>query len=216
MSTLLPIKTTSPLRAKTVPAIETAPPDPLLPPKRRRPAKASASLICRLDAVKPAVSTTAPAPTVIPAWLTKTRFPLLPKVPNNCDGVLVTTRLIDVLEALGCWKNVVLPCGTEKLCQLMAEWLVPAPFWVVTSKLVPEVAIVACPTTATPPAGFAIATKGTVPHARAIPAASALSPKFPLKVLTEAEADAPVDRPPEVAISATATMAPKDWFQTVR
>ena len=104
VSTLLPTKTTSPLRASTVPAKDTAPPDPLAPPKRMRPAKASASLICKLDAVKLAVSTTAPAPTVIPAWLTNTKFPLLPKLPNNCDGVLVTTRLIDVLEALGCWK----------------------------------------------------------------------------------------------------------------
>jgi hypothetical protein len=42
---------------------------------------------------------------------------------------------MDMLVALGCSMRVVLPAGMEKLCQLTAEWLVPAPFWVVTSNV---------------------------------------------------------------------------------
>jgi hypothetical protein len=61
------------------------------------PPLASAAVMPTADAVNPAVSTTAPAPTAIPAWFTSTTCPLLCKVPNNADGVLVTTRLIDVL-----------------------------------------------------------------------------------------------------------------------
>ena len=121
VSTLLPNSTTSPLRASTLPCTETAAVDAVPSPKRRRAARASASLMRSDDAVKPAVSTTAPAPTVMPDWFTSTRLPLLPSVPNSSDGVLVTTRLIDVLVALGCWKKVVLPAGMEKLCQLIAE-----------------------------------------------------------------------------------------------
>ena len=121
VSTELPSKTTSPLRARIRPCTETAALDARPSPNSSRPASASASLIRRLDAVKPAVSTTAPAPTAMPDWFTSTSLPLLPNVPNNCDGVLVTTRLMEVLFAPGCWKYVVLPEGIEKLCQLMAE-----------------------------------------------------------------------------------------------
>ena len=56
------------------------------------------------EAVKPAVSMTAPAPTVMPLWLISTSLPLLPMVPNSCEGVLLMTRLMTVLAALGCWK----------------------------------------------------------------------------------------------------------------
>ena len=38
----------------------------------------------------------------MPAWLTSTRCPLLDRVPNSCEGTLVTTRLMTVLAALGC------------------------------------------------------------------------------------------------------------------
>ena len=91
----------------------------------------------RVDAVKPAVSTTAPAPTAMPEGLTSTRRPLELRVPKMAEGLLPTTRLIDRLAASGCWKWVVLPPGIEKLCQLMAEWFVPAPFCVVTRSLLP-------------------------------------------------------------------------------
>ena len=71
-------------------------------PKRRRPDKASASLNRSADAAKPAVSTTAPAPTAMPDWLTSTSLPLDDRFPKITEGVLLTTRLIDVLLALGC------------------------------------------------------------------------------------------------------------------
>ena len=70
--------------------------------KRMRPALASASLMFITAAVKPAVSTAAPAPTVMPAGLTSTKRPLELSVPKIADGLLVTTRLMDVLAALGC------------------------------------------------------------------------------------------------------------------
>ena len=104
VDTLEPINTTSPLRPNTLPCTDTAPPGVLALPKRRRPVSASASDMRRADAVKPAVSTTAPALTVMPDWLTSTRLPLLPRVPKSCEGVLVTTRFIEVLPALGCRK----------------------------------------------------------------------------------------------------------------
>jgi hypothetical protein len=34
-------------------------------------------------------------------------------------------------------NRVVEPAGTEKLCQLIAEWFVPAPFCVVTTSELP-------------------------------------------------------------------------------
>ena len=96
------ISTASPLRARMRPCTETPAVDTVASPKRSRPASASASLMRRAEAVKPAVSTNAPAPTVMPAWFTSTRWPLLERVPNSCDGVLVSTRLMAVLAALGC------------------------------------------------------------------------------------------------------------------
>ena len=127
--------TTSPLRAVMRPSTLMPPAPPMLAlasPKRSRPARASASLMRKADAVKPAVSTIAPAPIAMPDWLTSTSLPLEDRLPKMTDGLLVTTRLMAMLVALGCWKLVLLPAAIEKLCQLMAEWLVPAPFWVTT------------------------------------------------------------------------------------
>ena len=58
----------------------------------------------------------------------------------------VTVRkALEVLRAEGCRNCVMLPAGTEKLCQLIAEWLVPAPLRVVTTKRLPMVAKLAWP-----------------------------------------------------------------------
>jgi hypothetical protein len=43
----------------------------------------------------------------------------------------------------------------EKLCQLIAEWLLPGAFWVVTSSLLPDVARLAWPAMTWAPAGLA-------------------------------------------------------------
>ena len=86
-----------------------------------------------VDAVKPAVSTTAPAPTAMPAGFTTTNRPLELSVPKIAVGLWPVTRLIDVLAASGWRKWVTLPPGTEKLCQLMAECRVPGPLRVVTT-----------------------------------------------------------------------------------
>ena len=92
--------TTSPVRASTRPKASTAAP----PSNCRRPAKASASVICMAAAVKRAVSTTAPAPTAMPDGLTSTRCPLEPRLPMMADGLGAVTRLMLVLLAPGCWK----------------------------------------------------------------------------------------------------------------
>ena len=110
--------TTSPLRAITVPSTCNAPP---APPNAWRPARASASVMGSVEAVKAAVSTTAPAPTAIPAGFTSTSRPLERSVPKIAEGSAPTTRLMEVLVAEGWSKRVMVPEGTEKLCQLIAE-----------------------------------------------------------------------------------------------
>ena len=67
----------------TVPSTRTVPGGGVWPslPNRRRPANASASLMRSVEAVKAAVSTTAPAPTAMPAGLTSTSRPLELSVP---------------------------------------------------------------------------------------------------------------------------------------
>ena len=153
--------TTSPSRAVMRPPTVMPPAPPMLlctlpSPKRKRPASASASLMRSADAVNPAVSMTAPAPTAMPDWLTSTRRPLDDRAPKIADGVLVTTRLIDRLLALGCTNVVLLPAAIEKLCQLIAEWLVPRPFCVTTrSWFGAGVLKLAWPSMATPPTGSA-------------------------------------------------------------
>ena len=94
-------KTTSPSLDRIMPSTWTPPFNPL-PWKRNLPAAQSASLTCSADAVKPAVSTTAPLPTVMPDWLISTTRPLEPSSPNISDGVLVTTRFNTVLDELTC------------------------------------------------------------------------------------------------------------------
>ncbi len=138
------ISTTSPPRATMWP-FTLSPPASAPSPNTRRPASASASLMRRVDAVKPAVSTTAPAPTAMPAGLTSTSLPLELSVPKMADGLLPSTRLIDVLAAVGCAKWVVAPGATPKLCQFSALWAVPAPFCVVMSVLLPWVVMLAAP-----------------------------------------------------------------------
>ena len=96
-------------------------------------------------AVKPAVSTTAPAPTAIPAGLTKTNLPLELRLPKIALGLLPNTRLILVLVALGCRNWVVAPAATPKLCQFSALCALPAPFWVVIVVRLPCVLSVAAP-----------------------------------------------------------------------
>src|SRR5689334_22005003 len=146
---------------------------PPLPAKRMRPAIASASLMGSVDAVKPAVSTTAPLPTAMPAGLTSTRRPLELSVPKIEEGSGPRTRLIEVLVAEG-WLNwVTLPSGTEKLCQLIAEWLLPAAFCVVTSRLAPWRTKLAWPATAWPPTGCARSGNGKVNAAATASAAAA-------------------------------------------
>ena len=149
-STFGAISTTSPPRATIDPWTASAPADPS-DWKRCRPAMASASVIRSVDAVNPAVSTTAPAPTVMPAGFTSTSLPLEPSVPKIALGSGPTTRLIEVLVFPGCANQVLVPAATPKLCQLIAEWLVPAPFCVVTVSREPLWASVALPTIACAP-----------------------------------------------------------------
>ena len=108
----------------------------------------------RVEAVKPAVSTTAPAPTAMPAGLTSTSRPLELSVPKMAEGSLPITRLIDRLAALGWSKRVLLPAGIEKLCQLIAERFVPAAFCVVTTRLLPCCTRLACPEITCAPLGW--------------------------------------------------------------
>ena len=123
-------------------------------PKRNRPESASASDMRNADAVNPAVSTTAPAPTVIPDGLTSTNLPLEDRLPKIAEGLLVTTRLIDRLAADGWLMRAPLPAEMEKLCQLIAEWPVPGPFWVATTSCCADGELkTAWPWTATPPTG---------------------------------------------------------------
>ena len=61
---------------------------------------------------------------------------------------------------------VALPAGMEKLCQLMTEWLVPAPLVVMTLSLLGAgVLVLICPWTATPPCGLANESGDTVLNA---------------------------------------------------
>ena len=91
-----------------------------------------------------------------------------------CDGSLPSTRLIDVLAASGWLKRVVLPCGTEKDRQSMAEWRVPAPFTVVIVSWLPCLAKAACPWTTVAPLACASAATGTLASAAVM--ASSLKP----------------------------------------
>ena len=159
------INTTSPPRATTLPPICSAALSIPSPPKTSRPASASASLMRRVDAVKPAVSTTAPAPTVMPAGLTSTSRPLEPSVPKMALGSGPSTRLIEVLVLPGCANHVLVPAATPKLCQLIAEWLVPAPFCVVTVSRDPLCVKVALPTIACAPVDWARAGGSEAKHA---------------------------------------------------
>src|SRR3954468_8861709 len=77
-----------------------------------------------------------------------------------------STRLTDRLAALGCAKYVVVPPGTEKLCQLMAE-KPPAPLVVVTVSLLPCWFSAALPTMACAPVACAPASPGAKPAASA-------------------------------------------------
>ena len=76
----------------------------LWPPadKRKRLSAAFDSTSPRVLAVKPAVSTTAPAPTTMPDGLTNITRPLEPSVPKICDGLLVTTWFKTLELALCC------------------------------------------------------------------------------------------------------------------
>jgi hypothetical protein len=166
------IRTTSPPRATILPPTCKEPLSSPSPPNTMRPASASASLIRSVEAVKPAVSTTAPAPTVMPAGLTRTSFPLEPSVPKMALGSRPVTRLIDVLLLPGWANQVLLPAGMEKLCQLIAEWLVPAPFCVVTVRREPLWLRVALPTMAWAPLGCA---RAGLPAAKQAASASAIA-----------------------------------------
>src|SRR4051812_49391552 len=70
------------------------------------------------------------------------------------DGSLPRTRLIDRLCAVGWSKRVVLPEGTEKLCQLITERLLPAAFCVVTTRELPWRCRKAAPWIAWAPVGW--------------------------------------------------------------
>src|SRR3954464_5414802 len=86
-----------------------------------------------------------------------------------------STRLTDRLAALGCAKYVVVPPGTEKLCQLMAE-KPPAPLMVVTVSLLPCWDSAALPTMACAPVAWARANIGAKPAASAMTRASGRQP----------------------------------------
>ena len=91
----------------------------------------------------------------MPEGLTSTTFPLELSEPKIDDGLLVTTRLILVLLAFGCTNRVLLPEGMLKLCQLMAELLVPGAFCVVITMLLPCADRLACPAITWAPVGLA-------------------------------------------------------------
>ena len=124
-----------------------------------------------VEAVNPAVSTSAPLPTAMPAGFTSTSRPFEPSVPKIEDGSVPVTRLIDVLSTEGCAKYVTLPAGTEKLRQSITECRVPSPLRVVTVRLGPLPLKLAPPCTTVAPAGWAAAPPCQASEAAAMAAA---------------------------------------------
>ncbi len=87
--------------------------------KFRRPERKSAFDRFRLEATRPAVSITEPAPKTMPFGLIRKTRPLDCSVPRIEDGFCVVTRL-RTAEEPDCWTNLVIsPAPIEKLCQLM-------------------------------------------------------------------------------------------------
>ena len=93
----------------------------------------------------------------MPAGLTRTSLPLEVRVPRMALGSAPVTRLMLVLAADGCSKRVTEPAGTEKLCQLSALWLRPAPLLVVMVRFLPLALTLAAPCRTCRPVGCASA-----------------------------------------------------------
>ncbi len=145
------ISTTSPLLAMILPLTVKPPPPRPSAPNSMRPASASASVIRSVEAVNPLVSTTAPAPTAIPAGLTSTSLPLDDSVPKICEGLLPRTRLIEVLVVEGWSNRMYVPGAMPSVAQLMTDWLVPRPFCVLMTCEAPRWISVAWPCTTSMP-----------------------------------------------------------------
>ena len=79
----------------------------------------SASLILRVEATRPAVSTRAPAPKAMPLGLIRKTLPFETRRPRMADGSPPVTRFKTALF-VDCWtKRVSSPRSMEKPCQLM-------------------------------------------------------------------------------------------------
>ena len=102
--------------ARTTPWLRMEPP---CPEKRSRPSRKSRSDSGRVEATRPATSTTAPGPIRMPFGLTRNTRPFDCRRPRISDICGPVTRLSTALAAL-CWTNRTSSFGAiEKLCQLM-------------------------------------------------------------------------------------------------
>jgi hypothetical protein len=83
------------------------------------PARKSASLSCKVEAVNPATSTRASRPNRMPFGLITNTRPFDCSAPRIWLGSWPTMRLSTALFASCCRKRVISPALIEKLCQLM-------------------------------------------------------------------------------------------------
>src|SRR5215217_4436601 len=103
-----------------------------------------------VEAMKPAVFTTEPAPKTIPFGLIRNTRPFEPSRPRMLEASWPTTRLSTALAADGCTKRVTSPRPIENAFQLM---IVPGVF--VTVSALPEGTKLAEPAVTCGPVGFA-------------------------------------------------------------
>ena len=106
----------------------------------------------RLEATKPAVSISAPAPTVTPLGLIRNTRPFESSWPSSAECSGPVTRLSTALAAPDCTKRATSSARIEKPCQLM---IVPGAF--VTVRFLPTALKLAAPLTTDGPTGLASA-----------------------------------------------------------
>ena len=142
-------KTLPPAGVRIVPWL-TIFPAPAMSSTRKRPERKSVSAILKVDAAKPATSTTAPLPMNTPLGLSRNTRPLDRSWPRICDAPLPTTRFKTVEAALDWMKRVVSSAPIEKPCHWMT-----APGLLVICSVLPDWVKLALPPTTTGPVGLA-------------------------------------------------------------